>query len=153
MSEPSHVKVAAKSSCIAPPHCKSSRKCKALVKCKSPLLPHQGLMWRFPIGIYFGGHPWVIHAEQLFSCCYSSSQDFVWNMGFGWGVLSGKERFEVWVCCPYCRSQKLVLFLFYTGCLILLFFVGTAGLVTAPGEIKLTGPICTHKINKSGLWV
>lgn len=37
---PSPVKVGSKNNSIASPHCK----CKALVKCKSPLLPHQGLM-------------------------------------------------------------------------------------------------------------
>lgn len=45
------------------------------------------------------------------------------------------------------------LFLSHTGCLILFFFLRTGGLVTAPGEIELTEPICTHKINKTGLWV
>lgn len=40
--------------------------------------------------------------------------------------------------------------LFYFSLTTVIFVSSTVGLVTAPGEIKLTQRICSHKINKNG---
>lgn len=111
--------------------------------------PHMLLSGRdsFLSEVYFGGHSWIIHSEQLFCCpCCCICLKY--------GCLPRGP-------CREGKFQKVsklslqpVLRNWFYFCLILVVFVRrTAGLVTAPGEIKLTEPICSHKINRSGLWV
>lgn len=97
--------------------------------------------------VYLGGHSWIIHSEQLFGCprcCICLTYGCLWR-GLCWeGEFQKVSELSL---LPVLRNR------FYF-CLILVVFVRrTAGLVTAPGEIKLTEPICSHKINRSGLWV
>lgn len=97
--------------------------------------------------VYLGGHSWIIHSEQLFGCpCCCICLKY----GCPWRGLCWEGEFQ--------KASKLpllpVLRNWFYFCLILVVFVRrTAGLVTAPREIKLTEPICSHKINRSGLWV
>lgn len=133
----------------APPHSESPRNCKARVKCKSPLLPHQGLRWQFPLRCLFRWHLWVIHAEQLFSCCYGH-RPLCLKCRFWVGVLLWKG--EVWGVSEL-FMQPILRNWFYFCLIPVVFIRRTAGLVTAPGEIKLTEPVCSRKINRSGLWV
>lgn len=142
-------KWAAASDRAAPSHRKSPRKCKALVKYKSPLLPHQDMMWQFPLENLFrwpslGNSCWAVLLllwQQTRLCLKRRC----WVGGLLW-------KGEVWGVSEL--SVQLILRNWFYFCLIPVIFIRrTASPFTAPGEIKLTEPIRSYKINRSGLCV
>ena len=141
---------AAASDRTAPSHCELPKRCKALVKCESPLLSHQGLMWQFPLGNFFQWLSLGNSCQAVILLLLQWQTRLCLKCGCRVGGLLWKG--EVWAVSEL--SMQPVLRNWFYFCLISAVIIRrTGGLVTAPGEIKLTEPICSHKINRSGLWV